>query len=280
MNNQTHKTIGGGARPCKVDHRDYDFHKTFGNVGQTPAFPEEFMVDANLWMPDQNNAEPVFGNPPLPYGCTEYASCDVCADQDGKLYNPMYLENNLHASQNGGADVRQTLLQTTKIGTQAKDGTISYRTAVFNIQKYAPSDYFDAIRYAMISGGLEKRSVSWGTPWFREWENAALSGIGIMPAPNSWAVNGIGWHNSKFAGWKTINGITYLVNKSWQGTKVGDNGWLYFSREVVNATMAIQGTCAFTVTSMGSPTQTIQTISVSFIQWLASVMRNLIGLRY
>src|SRR5436190_22775353 len=38
-------------------------------------------------------------------------------------------------------------------------------------------------------------------------------------------------------------------NKSWQGTTVGDNGWLYFSREVVNVVMSIKGTVAYTASN-------------------------------
>lgn len=267
-----------GTRPLKIDHRDYDLHRTFG-VAQTPIFPNELMIDAGLWMPNQNQPESEFGNPPLPYGCTEYTQSDLCADQDGILYNPMYLENIVHANTNGGADMREVLKVVVNQGTQKKDGTITKRTGFFNIKAYAPLDYFDAIRYAMLSGGQERRSVSWGTPWYPIWEQTAMQMNPIMPAMLSYDPTGCGWHNSKFAGWKTINGVTYLVNKSWQGTNCGENGWLYFSREVVNAVMQVPGTAAFTVTSMGS-NQPIVTIPTTTWQWLISNIRNFLGLKY
>ena len=261
-----------GIQPNKLDVRDLDFHKMAGT--QLANLPSELYLDANLWMPNQSSYEPIFGNPPLAYGCTDYATNDVCADQDGVLYNPAYTESITHYSANGGGDVRTSLLTAAKKGTQTKDGKILMRTGVFNVQKYDILDYFDSIRYAMLPTLGEKRSVSWGGPWYKEWEDAAVSGVSIMPTPKTYSMAGLPWHNSKFCGWKTINGIPYLINKSWQGTGVGDKGFLYFPREVVNAVMAIQGTCAFTVSKLIN-SQPGKTISVSFLSWVYSVLANI-----
>ena len=257
----------------RVDHRDWDFHRTFSGT-ELPNLPDELNVDAGLWMPDQNKSEINFNNPPMPYGCTDYTSNDLCADQDGVLYNPAFTDSITHANTSGGSDVRTSLLTTVKNGTQTRGGSIVKRTGVFNVQKYDILDYFDSIRYAMLPTLGEKRSVSWGTPWFTLWEALARSGQSIMPIPDITTANSISWHNSKFCGWKTINGIPYLINKSWQGTTIGDNGFLYFSREVVNAVMEIQGTCAFTVTKLTNG-QPIKTINTSFFQWAYSILTNI-----
>ena len=255
-----------------IDHRDWDFHKTFGTVIMN--LPNELILDAGLWIPNQNSYEPIFGNPSMPYGCTDYTSNDVCANQDGILYNPAFTESVTHANTTGGTDIRTSLLSTIKQGTQTKDGTIVKRTGVFNVQKYDILDYFDSIRYAMLPTLGEKRTVSWGTPWFPEWETEALQNKAIMIASSNYDTTNLGWHNSEFVGWKTINGTPYLVNKSWQGDKVGDNGFLYFSRDIVNSVMKINGTCAFTVSKLqnGLPPKNIST---SFLEWIYSILRNI-----
>lgn len=267
--------IQHGINPNKVDHRDYGFFQTFGGTQIEKAnLPAELLVDAGLWMPSQYEYDPIFANLSLPYGCTDYTSCDLCADQDGVLYNPAFTESITGANQKMGYDIRDSLLTTVKIGTKTKEGTITKRTGVFNVQKYDILDYFDSIRYAMFQNITEKRSISLGTPWYKEWEDAALAGTSIMPAPKTYAPDGLPWHNSKICGWKTMAGQPVLVVKSWQGKKIGDNGWVYFTRDVFNATMSIRGTCAFTVSKLDQGEQ-IQKISVPFMDWFYSVLRNI-----
>lgn len=266
-----------GGKPNLTDHRDYDLHRTFGIVGN-PVFPDEYITDGGLWMPNQNAPEPIFNNPPLYYGCTDYTVSNLASDQDGVLYNPMFTDNITGANAKMGYDLRQALLTSIKNGTQDKEGNITKRTSLFNVRAYAPLDAFDAIRYAMISGGTEKRSVAWGCPWYKAWQKNSLDD-GIVQAPISYDATGLGWHASTFAGWKTINGVVYLMNKSQQGDQIGDHGWLYFPREVVNAVMAVPGTCTFTVTAIGSD-HPIARIDTTFIQWLISNIRNFLGLRY
>lgn len=263
--------MNNGTRPLTTDHRDYDFHKTFS--GTVPAhFPEELILDAGLWMPSQYKPDPVFNNPPLPYGCTDYTTADVCADQDGVLYNPMFTEKLTGANAKGGYGIRESLQTAIDTGTQRKDGLIVKRLSYFNIKKYGNLDWFDSIRFAMLTPD-RRCTVSWGTPWFPQWEQAALSGIAIVPSHGSENPYTLPWHNSKLVGWKTINGIPYLINKSWQGEKVGDKGYLSFSREEVNSVMEITGTCAFTVTNTDG--LDVRTIDTTFYEKIVSIIRNL-----
>lgn len=254
-----------GTRPNKVDHRDYDYHKSFGTIGipTPPQFPPEYLTDANLWMPNQDAPEPIFNNPALPFGCTDYTQADLASDEVGRLKNPMDLETLTHANADGGEDIRTSLDTAQKFG---------WFGAYFAIKAYAPMDYFDAIRLAISSGYPEKRSVSLGTPWWEIWEGTPTTGI--VATPLNFAIDGLPWHNHKVCGWKTINGVPYLISKSWQGANFGDKGLCYFDRALVNQLMAIPGTVAFTATQTIPPV--IQTIDMNVVRWLLS----LVGYRY
>ena len=264
--------IKHGTRSSRVDHRDFDFFKSFGTIAP-PTFPTEYFTDAGLWMPNQEISDVIQGLPtipPLPYGCTDYTQSDLANDELGQLLrNPLDLDNADHANASGGIDIRTSLNAAIQLG---------WFKYYFNIQANTPVlDFFDAIRLAAFSGAPEKRSVSWGTPWYSEWENAAQT-QSIMPSPQSYDPANLPWHNSKLCGWKTINEIPYLINKSWQGTQIGDKGFLYFPREVVNAVMAVSGSVAFTATQ--AEVANVQTIDVSVVQWIVSFMRNLLGYNY
>lgn len=255
----------GGLRPIWTDHRDYDFHKSFGST--VPAsFPDSYNVDAGLWTPDQNISQAITGLPtipPLPEGCTDYAQDDLVINQDAALYSPMLIENVTHANANGGGDIRAAL---------AALKTLFNRGSYFNVTPVAPLDAFDAIRLAMLSTQSEKRAVSIGTPWFPEFESPLT---GILPTPTNYFVARATWHNWVICGWKIIGDQPYLIGKSWQGAGYGDKGFHYVSRPLLNSLMGISGSAAFTISK--SPAA-VQTVDVSFIQWVVSFIRSLIGL--
>lgn len=259
----------GLQRPT-LDHRDRDFLKSFKLRGVAPVFPDEYNTDAGLWMPDQNTVNPEFPNTPSqPNGCTNFTQGDISADLDGKLKDPAVLEALTHANQNGGYDIRESLLMAKRIG---------WITGFYNIQAYAPLDYFDAIRYAAFSGYPEKRSVSIGTPWYPDWQIDAVRKTSIMSMPPDLNDANLGWHNWKIGGWKTIAGESYLKCKPLEGKNVGDGGWLYFDRPTINAVMALKYTIAFTATLATPPT--IAPIDMAAFDKLYSFLRNFLFLRY
>lgn len=258
--------MNSGAKPTPIDHRDFDLHKSFGSIAP-PQFPPDYLTDAGLWMPDQNEPEEHFMNPALPYGCTDYTQADLPNDETGTLvHNPIDLDTIDHANALGGIDIRTAIQAAQKL---------NWIGTYFNVRAIAPLDSFDAIRLAMLSGAPEKRSVSWGTPWYPSFDKDIE---GIVSAPASYDPTGLSWHNSKIAGWKTINGQPYLINKSWQGADIGDKGFLYFPREVVNAIMGVSGTVAFTATQQVSPS--IQTVSLSTLQTILSYLRQMMAYSY
>lgn len=255
--------IKNGLQKVRADHRDYDFHKSFGTVG-TYEFPDSFSVDASLWMPNQDIPQAFTGIdnvPALPYGCTDYAQTDLCMDEDGQIYSPMLLENETHANQNGGADIRVSL-------EAAKQ--VFGRTAYYNIRASGAIDFFDAIRLAMYSGQPEKRAVSIGIPWFQEFER--LNPNAVLPIPVLDTANAT-WHNAVVPGWKSIAGIPYLVVKSWQGAGYGDQGFCYLGRDLCNTLFTISGTGAFTLSKL-TP-QSVQTVDLTWVQTIVSYVLSL-----
>lgn len=257
--------IKGGTRPTRVDHRDYDFKKTFGRVDAVVQFLPEYNTDAGLTMPDQNAENDQFTPvvPPLERGCTDYGTSEVSTDLDGVLKNPMRLEEVTKANALGGYDVRDSLL--------AGKSVYGY-TGIFNIRAIG-QDMFDAVRDAMVSGASEKRSVSVGSKWFSN-TFESVDATGILGMPN-FSDSNYTWHNWKICGWKTINDQVYLVGKSWQGKNYGDKGLVYFSRPLFNQLMAVRGSVAFTATKGVLPP--IETISTTWLEWLISNAHNLLG---
>lgn len=255
-------------------------------------------------MPDQNEENDFF-TPPVPAlvdGCTDYTQSELSTDlsNGGTVRNPIDLDNVTHANALGGFDIRRSFLAAVGIG---------FFSAFFNIKAYAPLDYFDTFRFAQLSGAIEKRSISWGTPWFPSWENACNPNINpsaIMPMPTAdematamkeagsfgsyhkikhkvmrllgSTVPFIGWHNHKLDGWTTPTGVPLYRDKSLQGNTIGVKGFIFFTREVINTVMTIPGTVAFTGTLMGISNPV--PVSTTFIQWIVSIMRNLSPFRY
>jgi len=278
-----------GTRPTKIDHRDFDYHKSFGSV-VPPTFPTSFSTDPGTIMPNQNAVDTAYEPPvmPQPEGCTNEATAKLATNLTNGtvIYRPDVLELITHANANGGSDLR------TSLSAAVRSGWIN---AYFNIQAFQ-LDFFDSFRLAQISGIPEMRSISWGTPWAPSWEAAFNAGVGIMPMPTQdeiiaihqqvgtfgalhkihhWVrhklFGGIGiipWHDSELEGYLPINGVVVYRDLSWQGTQGGDHGYAYFTREVINTIMAIPGTVAYTATRGKLPP--IATISVSLYEWLIS----------
>lgn len=262
--------IKGGAKPTRIDHRDYSHKSLLPRFGNTAPFPDSYNADAGLTMPDQNEVN-IFFTPPvpaMPYGCTDYATSELATDLfeptlPQYVDNPMEVENSTHANVNGGCDVRTALLAGKKL---------NWFTGIFTIEALDGQDIFDAIRDAMVSGGTEKRSVSVGSKWLSNYfENVGPTGLMPMPNFNDPVFT---WHNWKICGWKTINDQVYLIGKSWQGPNYGDKGLVYFSRPLINNLLAIEGSAAFTATSGTLPP--ISTITVTWLQRLISYAHNLL----
>lgn len=255
-----------GTGPTQIDHRDYDFHRSFGSAVNALASLPDYTTDAGLTMPNQNEINEQFSPPvpALPYGCTSYTTSELAIDLGvpPTLVNPLLIENVTQANIRGGYDLRQALL----VGVKLK-----LFTGIFNIRAYG-QDMFDAVRTAQVAGGTEKRSVAVGSEWEPIFEQ--VSNDGLLATPKNFNDPNITWHAWKICGQKTINGQLYLIGKSLQGPKYGFKGLCYFSRPLFNQLMSVPGSVAFTATRGELPP--IQTISTTWLQWLISYARNLL----
>lgn len=262
--------IESGAKPTLYDRRDHDLLKTFG-AALPPKFPDYYNVDNGLWTPNQNAGGELFNLPPQPYGCTNFTTCDISADDDGVLYNPQVMEERTRANAKGGLDIRVSLKEATKRGAlQDANGNIGpKRTGYFTIRPTQQLDVFDAIRLAMLSTQSEGRSVSAGTPFYPDWMD--INKKGILSIPKDFNTSHASWHNWKVSGWKMINDQPYLICKMWLGKNYGDKGFVYMSRPLANSVFNIPGSCAFTVTKLDG--LEIQTVDFKLVQWIVSFIK-------
>ena len=259
--------IQTGLKKVRKDHRDYSYIKTYGIVPTT--LPDEYMADADMWMPDQM----AMG---LPMGCTGFTQADLCTDEDGIIYDPRDLYEATPPGGRDGRDIRNSLKTLVSRGVRpylTTDAPGNKRTAYFNIQRSGAIDSFDAIRLAMYSTSSENRTVSLGVPWFSEFTHPLPNGV--LPIP-LFDLSHATWHNCKVAGWKSIDGVPYLAIKSWQGTRYGVNGWVYMSRELCNVLLGFKGTGAFTVTKLSHGE--VQTVDMNVVSRIISYVRSLFGL--
>lgn len=255
-----------GTRPSKPDHRDYDLIKTrIHKLAGVTTLPLSYSVrDHTQRIPNQEAQDNHFTPPvpPLPYGCTDYAQATICGYEDGKLYNPMDLENITHANANQGADLRASL----KAATTIWPGHPAY----FRVYPQLGIDAFDTMRLAMLATSNEKRAVSVGSPFWLQWSTPGPNGMLSTP---DYDLDYASWHDWLVDGWDTLNNVTYLTCQMLQGDGYGNHGTVYMPREQFNKTMAVSGSMAFTIDKL-LPNEQVQTVSLPFLQAIISYFRN------
>lgn len=256
------------------DHRDYDFHASFGTVG-VPEMPDEIRNDTSGWMPNQNAFEPIFKNPPMPEGCTNCTQNDVAANYAGQLFNPGYTESKTHANARGGIDIAESFDSVIKDGVQAKDSSIHFPfKAYYEVTKQGVLDWFDAFKVCMFLD--RKHTISIGIPWFSSFEQVDENGV--VRIPTSFNVSGVSWHNAEVTGYVKTNtkgqlirnGEQFLQVKSWQGENFDDAGWCYFPRSLVNTLFEIRGTQS----KVGSPIKVpgVKRVSLDWVGYIVSFL--------
>lgn len=264
-----------GAKRTKLDKRDLSYHRSFGTVPMQLSLVE-YNYDCGKTMPDQNADG-------LPFGCTGYTTAEVAGDEDDAIYKPAYTYQKTcyiegHDT-NRGCDIRTALKTGQVYGVQRIDETTDQeaeqhrRGKYYSVDKVSGCDWFDGFRLALRNG---KRPISTGTIWFREWEQVASDGV----LTSNFVYNGnpdqYPWHNYKICGEKVIDGVPYLIAKSWQGPNYGDKGWCYFSRETFNKAFDIYGTIGL-VQPPFTPQDTF-TIRLTMLQFVLAYLGRWIGL--
>jgi hypothetical protein len=249
-----------GVKPCIPSRRDKSFHATFGTVS---VFPDTYNSDSGFTMPDQNADG-------YPDACTGYTQSELCADEDKTFYDPIYTYNETLLIENEPTgqpcDLRDSLKTTIVYGVQKKDANDAYthrRGDFYRVDDAQNgTDAFDKTRSAMIKYSNlwgKSCSVSVASRWCDNFENIQN---GIIPIPD---LSNYSLHNWKVCGWKSINGIPYLIGKSWQGTNYGDNGWAYFSREIYNTLLKDYFAAAYVLAPYTGDAMTVKLTALEVI---------------
>lgn len=269
--------IRNGLAPITLDKRDYSYNLSFGGVH--PVFTSDYSVDFGKTMWDQNHDG-------FPYGCSGYTQSDNLIDEYQTIFKPEYTYKKTCFMEghepNTGCQLRTSFDSTRVYGVQALAETTDQEAekhrggSYYNIYDDGGLDWFDSIRVAIQK---EAKGASVGTPWFPEFELLGQTGILSMPALNEIQnPQNLSWHNFSCKGWKTINGVPYLMIKSWQGLNYGDKGWCYMSRSICNAILEIRGSGAFIQTH--SVPEDKQTIVLTLWDYVMIFWNRLQGLQH
>lgn len=216
------------------------------------GLPETFSIYDGRIIQNQNQQDTRFNPflPPLAYGCTAETGTTDAGIQDTALYDPQDMYLNTPGEPGAGRDMRLALSTLKVRGPRRADGTFGpKRPAYFNCYAAGSIDDYDAVKIAIWINQFERRGVWVGSWWYPEF--AIPDAHGILSTP-SFNMNQASLHAHLITGWKTINGIEYLESLSWQGMDYGDQGRVYFSREIYNALMQQPYTGAFTQTKLGA----------------------------
>lgn len=124
------------------------------------------------------------------------------------------------------------------------------------------ADIFDAVRVALYDARADNAVVmSFGT-WYQEWSDAGNARRNVMPMPVNMPV---ALHCYIFIDWIYQGSTPYLVAQLSSGPEFGDNGFLLFSREVINfafADMENDGTGVYIFRKSGN--RLAQLISIGY----------------
>ena len=117
----------------------------------------------------------------------------------------------------------------------------------FNVD--GPNDFFDNIRSALWLNRFERRAVLIGLEWHGEWTYAPN---GIIPP--AMPISSGGGHAMAIVGQKRIGGVDYSIFQQTWGDLMGDSGYYYLPRSIVNE-----------IGSLGYGTYTVSRINKSGI---------------
>ena len=243
-----------------LDRRDYSYHRTFPRLGAAaPAElpPMTYNHDAGLTMPDQMADG-------YPNGCTGYTQTDCKTDETRAIYSAPFTYKKTcfmdGQSDTEPCDIRTSCKSLRVYGalhknkplhiedkyyeslTEEQKAALNKSGKSFVVEKLPGRDWFDTMRITLRSSN--KNSISIGTIWFPEWGSWLTGGELTAAVYYSGDPYAYGWHNYKLCGEETLNGKPVLLLKSWQGKRVGVDGWLKIGREAFNKAFDMYGTLA------------------------------------
>lgn len=250
------------------DHRRYSFSRTFGSTG----ILSYTSIDVSLVNFNQNEPNPVTGDPALPNGCTAFARCDIATNEDRIIYKPgfTYEKSCLIANVPVGSPLplETSFKSGVDYGFQAIGETTDAqalthrRGPYFEVHPDNGQDMFDSLWSALQKG---QRCISVGTPWFPELTNGIqIDAISIGSLDD--------WHDWEACNVIERNNLPYMEVKAWTGDIK------YFSRSVVNALCGIAGSDALTDVDGKATPEDIQLVKLSLLELLVSYYQRLLAL--
>lgn len=227
------------------DARDFTVSGLF-DLPDPKTLPPNFIVPSTTFVKDQLYTD----------YCSAYASTAVSEDQEGIELSPefqFFATKQIEGNSDWGADLRDTGKSYTKTGSLERHltnfGPLTNRQIILDPSSWTPDqiasakkhlkasyikvtgpyDQFDNARCTLAYFRDDFRSIYTGISWCKEWISAPN---GIIDKQGT-QMDG---HAFKVKGWKTINGVIYLVCQLSSGTNVGDKGFFYMTREIFNTT--------------------------------------------
>lgn len=225
-----------GLKLTEYDPRDYSHKKTFSGIND--ILPDNYLVGSTLVL---NQYESIF--------CTAFASCIIAALEDNQIFSPeWYFAKEAELSGSiSTQDLRTAaktaikygfllqnlaqnslLTQTEQFLADSKNWPFSDDLAAANYKKksyFRVDGNFQEIKQVLFQN---KKSILTGVAWQQDWQTSVQ---GIIPETSSPV---IGLHSIPIIGFKTMDGIEYIIIQNSYGTTVGDNGLFYFSEKVFN----------------------------------------------
>lgn len=250
------------------DTRRYDFHRTFGTAEQLV----DCEFDRNLSNFNQNEPNPVTGDPALPNGCTAFARADIATNEDRIIYEPGFTYAKTCLIEGVPVGEPCTLESSFKSGVvyglQAVGEVVTAAQALthrrgpyFEVTLAPGLDWFDSLWSALLKA---QKGLSVGTLWYPALTEAqTVDTVAISSTTDG--------HNWEATGVTTQDGVPRIHVKWWGG----EPKW--FGRAAVNALMAAKGSdCLVDVDGKATPAD-IQTVRLTIIETLISYLQRLLA---
>ncbi len=270
------------------DNRDF----RLGSITRLPKLselPREFKHESTTIL-DQDTTD----------FCTGFSSCSASELQEGIRLVPEYQFALTKELMGGnvdefGADLRTAMKSHVKVGALKEEDrpigfTLQEKGQAFlrRIENWPPElkdkaiaqgkgsfvsvsgffDDFDDIRATIYAFRNEKRVPVFGVKWGWDLSNPIISTIPQF---------GTG-HAIYAIGWKEINGEPYLIIPNSFGTEVGDKGYFYLSRGVINSFVSIYGAFMFIDMTKEEFIQRLEDAKKSKVQKVIELILRLFGI--
>lgn len=282
-----------GFKPIKYHRSDYSYKKTFGST-TLPGLPPEGLGRVPLKIYDQGSsnyctaaataaASSYQEHLPLSF---EFQTAAIGQIEGAPIYNGAVPDNSLKALTKIGSRPEGAIslsfakegwfipASMTNYTVEERTGALDYaKQAYFKVTAGGPDDmdYFDSIKLALHDSRTEDAVVIAYGYWYPNWNLVAKDGI-IPAAQGTTQFR----HAYCFIDWRQINGIDYLVAHLSSGNQFGDNGLVYFTREVVNAAfqnMRINGLGLYILRD--NPIGGVSTVGFDWVGWIREFMAQL-----